>query len=379
MASEFSIYVKVKLLLGLLLFCTTAPAGTITVPSLGETIIHRPVLYLTIGSEHYLTVPPDDMGSPRFQQVRGIRNGARRIATSLSEGGAAWGMSLLSRRNQYVTREDVYEAADRLAKESENYEDPMLFVYISGHGLQNQFSFTQYFIPGNLVIDISTVEKVDPYDRIYPFSVPIIKFIREVLENSGLDYVVLVDLCRNTDEAPFDFGEMFSDKDRSEGALAAAELVGGFWRRQNIFLDSPYPVVFAAEPGEFATTVADPFDPSGTRSIGPLAQRFSLVEEFLRSSGLEMTVVDLLYHLYVDDTLDSSHPLAFSASSVSDDRLLLTALISQNGLKTDPETVYGSGSSAVYCCKPEDEPNDRWAVRNYDVPIDSILEILEGQ
>jgi hypothetical protein len=74
----------------------------------------------------------------------------------------------------------------------------------------------------------------------------------------------------------------------SQGATESLRGASAVIRFMNQFHE-PTPVVFAAEPGKTARTVADPRDPGGQVSLGPIARRMLLA--FGDSGGLHSTAV----------------------------------------------------------------------------------------
>ena len=74
----------------------------------------RELFYLIIGSEHYIPLPPQITGAAGFASIRGVVNGARHLQRALGTAGAKNGILLESREGEYVSREDVYGALEKI-------------------------------------------------------------------------------------------------------------------------------------------------------------------------------------------------------------------------------------------------------------------------
>lgn len=339
--------------------------------------VNKNIFFIVIGSEHYIKPESNDSRILYFKKVRGINNGAAHVAEILRLGGAKMGILLTSTNDGYVTREDVYKNTSAIVNKAKKSKNPFIFLYIAGHGIENNLTQTQFFVPGNLAIDKSTLKLAqdsDPFYNVYDFAIPILKLIDEQLTNSNIPYIALIDLCREKDDTTSFTFEKFAasffpkEKNHTNNRIndlsASFKIVGDFFRERNIFAGYKTPVIFSVQPNQAAITASDPLDEDRLLSVGPLARRIILTTLKLESSQ-NIPLYQFVKALVSDDSLDGETSQAFTAASLDDPAIAFVNLFEKGKEKAVMQLKYGSGKLISLCCDEKRAPKDQWSERNY--------------
>lgn len=225
-----------------------------------------------------------------------------RVAEVFQRAGAAFGVSLVSDDQHYISRIDMARALNRVHAEIVRARPahPLLVFYFAGHGISEGIGWNHFSIPGDFasrkqISDLgiddltgSTFHTADLVDTLESFKIP---------------FLVLLDTCSEGKE------QDFRNSVLSGVAQQNLREVAGVLRVINEFRES-YPVLFSAEPGKVAITAADPRDPEYS-SLGPLARRLTLIFDQVNKALTPLSLEALLSDM-TSTTLDSKTKPAIS-------------------------------------------------------------------
>lgn len=330
----------------------------------------RDILFLSVGSEHYLDVTTD-VGTQisSFARIPGVNRSATLVSDLLLRSGAKFGVTLTSRSDAVVTEDDIGAALNEIYAVSREYADPFLVVYIASHGLASGFSETHFVIPGDLVVDESSLSTVDPVSDFYWHSLPVAEIGYSYI-GGDLPYLMLVDSCRTSEDIPDQYFELMAGGEQSETMREVGEIaqqLGGS-------IGAPNFVFFSSAPGQDAATVADPFDTRGVFSVAPLARRLLLAAHRAQADNRSTLLYDLFLDMSVDPMLDDVTAPAhsntpFFADSPDEQIYFYTATVilehvGQSQEKTRHQQRIGTGTVPRLCCDgagnaPHEQPEGR--------------------
>ena len=220
--------------------------------------------YLSVGNAAYreeqLTIPD-------------ANTSARQIAGLLRKIGSEGGITLLSEENAYVTATDVKESLRTVAKAAASEADPLVVYYFIGHGRTAEpggvhASLTGAYDGRDTTTATSQIETIE---------------LREILEELGLPYLLILDNCyyREPVGGITALGRTISDKAFEMGQLIGAIPSG---LEPEIEARLPQITIYAASPGNVTQTVPHP--KSDSYAIGPLARRLLLLLDEMPEGGL---------------------------------------------------------------------------------------------
>ncbi len=272
-------------------------AVLIMMPSLVKAETDRDVFVLSIGSGDYAEA---NSGAFAFPDNDAAYLGAQRVARTFRDGGARHVLQLLGRDGEYVSAADIYTAIDEIAAEARDggAADAILIVYFSGHGFSDNFGYSLFLAPGDLIIPhaaldrdatITTVLDVEGVGVRAPTGLA----LKERLNATGIPYFLILDTCFETD-ADLDLEAL---RLVSERAADLSRDVSDVIRYLNL-PRGPHPVVFSAPPGTLALPEQDPVD--ANNFIAPMARRLVLAAQAAEARRDTLDLADLVRALTHD-------------------------------------------------------------------------------
>ena len=251
------------------------------------------IFYLCVGSEHYeQNQEKYDDGFLGLNNLEAANNSAQKMAELFQRMGAKSGRVLLTQSSIMLTQMSLIDQVNGLIKDVEKAEakNPIIIVYYAGHGFSSGDYKTHFIPPGAFVKNPKTLE----WEEWLEHSIAPLE-IREILEDSKISYVMLLDCCYH--------GELRQQELISEelqnltGTNTVMELfgeVGNILENLNTMTGSD-PVVFSCQPG--ATVATDLYDfGQGKEEVAPLCRRIHLIlDEKLKEENV--TVSDLVIML----------------------------------------------------------------------------------
>lgn len=183
--------------------------------------------------------------------------------------GSASRHLLTSSDNALITRNDIFDALDRLeAVARSTPRDDLIIVYYMGHGFGEGFGWNYFLQPGNVVIPQGEIGETDVV--VLAETLIYAGDIVDRLKETGSRFLVIFDACYEGDEVEF-ASPVFSQE-----ALRNIRDVAAIMRFMNEFHGND-PVIFSAIPGDTVPTVSSPVPgPASNFNIGPLARRLAL-------------------------------------------------------------------------------------------------------
>ena len=229
----------------------------------GSSANNPEIHYLAVGNQEYASLL--NAHKSAFEDFPGASLSVRRVGARLEDLGALYGLQLLSRNGRIVSAEDVRQALAEVISQAKKSRYPFLVVYITGHGEGESIAWHHFSVPGSAAepIDFSSLERES--QRLIPAS-----SLVEVLDRSGIKYMLLLDSCYPSKLE--DFKETVLSSVAEENLRSVAKIL----RYMNQFHQSN-PVIFSTQPGRYVSSVPDPLNPSGASSVGPLARRLLCV------------------------------------------------------------------------------------------------------
>lgn len=225
------------------------------------------LFFLAIGSDTYATAKPGVTFG--FQSLRSVAGrSAMRVSDLLTQGGARFGITLVSTDDKLVTTGDIQSALSRLHEKvsASGAKQPVAVFYFAGHGISEGLAWNHFSIPGNF---LSRKDPSDLHVEDLEMSTLHASALVDELETWKIPFIVLLDTCSEGR------GEDFRYSVLSQQAQESLRGVRAVLRFQNEFHGNN-PVIFAAEPGKVVSTVANPRSPRQA-SLGPLARRVTLL------------------------------------------------------------------------------------------------------
>ena len=340
----------------------TAAAVVMTAYS-GKAETVRDVFVLTMGSGDYADA--ESPGVFAFEDNDAAYLGARRVARTFRDGGARYVLQLLGRDGEYLSATDIYTAIDDIADEARDSgaADPILIVYFSGHGFSDNFGYSLFLAPGDLIIPyealvldktITTVLDVESVAVRAPTGL----VLKERLDATGIPYFLILDTCFETDanlnlEALRSVSEQVADLSRDvSDVLRYLNLPRG-----------PHPVVFSAQPGTLALPEQDPID--GNSFIAPLARRLVLAAQAAEASRETLDLAELVRALtHNEENFGRTPGVTWFSGSFETGSILVPGAEEQAGMDRRRGTAYAGQS----CCQESgaglapDAESVTWAV-----------------
>jgi len=208
---------------------------------------------------YFLAVGVSENVNPKYK-IGGANYSARQMAKLYQENGAKYGISLVSREGEIVTKSDIFLNINKLLEAAKNTgNDPFIIYYFCGHGISENFGYNHFSVPGDFTgTTKELIENVFTDDLVYTAEV------YDAFDDSGFDFMMLLDNCYAQDSS-----EVMNDYQSTIGKLYND--VGGIVKVMNQFRE-PHPVVFSTVPGTSVKNVKHPFK-EYAHSIGPLARR----------------------------------------------------------------------------------------------------------
>ncbi|MGB0175676.1 MAG: caspase family protein [Owenweeksia sp.] len=240
------------------------------------------VFYLAVGSSHYqqnLDSLSEDCES--FTDMPAANKSASLMAQLFEERSGGQGILLNSRRNHLLTKGEILENLNTIVNEAKttNRKQPLLVFYFCGHGVSEGAGWNQYLVPGNFTEKPSNIVRRSRAVNLRAMQDKLIHLaeISDILKESGMPYMLLIDACH---EGPV---ENFSSLDmvlRDTSVTNARELEIMLSLQKDY--GSNNPVVFATPPGTLTRVVQNP-KTSERSLVGPLCRKMLLIENELDS------------------------------------------------------------------------------------------------
>lgn len=207
---------------------------------------------------YFLSVGISQNINPNYR-IGGANYSARQMAKLFQENGAKYGISLVSREGEIVTKSDIFLNINKLLEAAKNTgRDPFMVYYFCGHGVSENFGYNHFSIPGDFIGN-SEIIKNDFTDYLVHTAE-----IYDAFDKSGNDFMMLLDNCYAQDSS-----EVMQDYQSTIGELYRD--VSNIIKVMNQFRE-PNPVIFSTVPGTTVKNVKHPFN-EYPLSIGPLARR----------------------------------------------------------------------------------------------------------
>ncbi len=305
-----------------------------------------PVYVLSIGSGDYAQSDDNDYFS--FGSNEAAYLGARRVARTFSQNGARHVIQVLGRDGERVSRSDIFGSIDDIVDRARRDPsgNPLLVVYLSAHGLSDDFGYNLFVMPGDVVIDKTRLDMTDPnLMRIADIdgvetAAPSAREIFDALEQTGLEFLLLVDTCYETTTGL----DLTALRRVSRQMADLAGNVSDIIRFMSLPRD-PHPMVFSAPPGSLAHPALDPLSARGD-FIAPLARRIVLASQSLGSGG-SLGLSQLVEHLVYESADPEADPGGITwYSGALSDRAILRAGVGSGTIDKRRGTSY----SVTPCC-----------------------------
>ena len=305
------------------------------------------VFFVAVGSEDYVSVDADALRD--FPRIRGVNRSAKRIANILQAGGAEYGILLTSTPGAFVGVTDVMTALNDVIERVERSKsrNPLIIVYLAGHGISEGIGWHQFSVPGNLVIEYKDLNFLDiealSKRAISPGNVS------DLLEEAGLAHLVIVDTCYEGTAVSFETPVL------SETAIQNLSATAAILRFMNEFRQTD-PILFSTEPGTLVSTVVDPRSTGGTKSIAPLARRLTLIAD--QAAGQRTLSLRAVVQKMSDPSLDrlTRPAVTHAVPDAIWDRVLLGKISEVGG---EIEFRVGTAIDSTLCCPVEEGSVDK--------------------
>jgi hypothetical protein len=335
---------------------------------------HFDVFFLAVGSGSYAAADNGDINA--LHSILGAVKSAKVFAQLMEKGGSRFGVTLVSDRNRFVTREDIYAALSYVGEviSKSHSLHPLLIFYFAGHGVSEGHAWNLFALPGdfvyrgeNITTDLAALDHA---------SINAGMLVAHLTE-MHLRFIVLFDTCYegvptrwawtatslvadpskiNTDCSQditglcanllLQMAPVIKMELGMAQAIASLNTVVDPLRKANRF-ENTDPVLFSTEPGTTVPTVADPRDtePQAT-AVAPLARRTMLIlDPVLRQRG-SLSMADFLLRMKSPD-LDPATQAAVSYSATPKDASFLLVRQASEGHE---ELRIGTGDKPNVCC-----------------------------
>jgi hypothetical protein len=332
------------------------------------------VFYVAIGSGSYAASHLDRVkGLP---EIPGAAKSAKAVANLLSQGGSIFGVTLVSDDTHFVTRADMADALSAVLDDirTTHPRHPLFVVYFAGHGIADGYSWEHFLLPGNVVYNDELPSIVFHYSptmlEVTLGAATLVDWLRQ----ANVPFLVLLDTCYEGKQADFiwkpiappktsegcrnditGFCQEFMknmqgaekfDAQMEEMTASLNEMLANY-RRANRF-ENTYPVLLSAEPGQIASTVADPFnDDPQEDAVAPLARRAMIILGSVIQHHRVLSLRSFLKQMN-SQTLDHVTKPAVTYSAVPKEAdLLLGGRVLLAGRTEDR---LGTGTKSETCC-----------------------------
>lgn len=251
------------------------------------------VFFVAIGSDNYA----QPAGASHFSPLQNAADrSGERVADLLHRAGARFGVSLVSDDTHYVSRTDVMRALNQVHTQfvQSRATHPLLVFYFAGHGISEGIGWNHFSVPGDFASsrDIATLG-IEELTAATLHAADLV----DTLESYKIPFLLLLDTCSEGKREDFRHSVLSGMAQQNLRDTAAILRVLNEFR-------NTYPVLFSAEPGTVASTVADPRDPN-FYSLGPLARRLTIIFDRANQSHAPFSLSQLLADLS-STTLDAT-------------------------------------------------------------------------
>ena len=328
--------------------------------SLGKAETSRDIFVLSIGSGDYAEAENPDASA--FDDNDAAYLGARRVARLFRDGGARHVLQLLGRDGEYVSAADIYTAIDDIASEARDSgaADPVLVVYFSGHGFSDNFGYSLFLAPGDLIIPHAALVPNKPMKTVRDVEgvgdrAPTGLALKERLDATGISYFMILDTCFETDTNL----DLEALRLISEQAAELSHDVSDIIRFLNL-PRGPHPVVFSAPPGTLALPEQDPIDVDSM--IAPMARRLVLAAQAAEAKRETLNLFELVRALTDDEENFGKNPGVTWFDGSFETGSILTP---GSGAQASMERRRGTAYAAQLCCQEGvsgSEPNAETAI-----------------
>ena len=321
--------------------------------------------FLAVGSSAY--IKPTKVGEHGLPSLgNDMTASAKLVADILSRNGAVSGIVLTSTPTLFISRGDVEAALSALSErvKADHPSNPLVVVYIAGHGISEGIAWTHFSVPGNFVYG-APLDRLD-VDAVAQHTV-YAAGVADELDRLKVPYLLLLDSCYSG--TPADFNSPFL----SPTALTNLRDVAAVLRFVNEFHQSN-PVVFSARPGTEAQTASDPRNRSG--SLAPIARRLLLLSRKVEAAGTNLTLSMTVNRLTSVD-LDSETlppPISNATPSRLDSILIGSSVASRAAI----EERQGSATNEDLCCNTGPEAASTAPSQTQTYRVRGTL-VFEGQ
>ncbi|MBI0401134.1 caspase family protein [Cyclobacterium marinum] len=231
----------------------------------------RDVYFLSVGISKSVN-PTNKIGGANYS--------AREMAKLFQENGAKYGISLVSREGEIVTKSDIFLNINKLLEAAKNTgNEPFIIYYFCGHGISENFGYSHFSVPGDFTGTSKNIIENDFTDELVSTAE-----IFDAFDVSGYDFMMLLDNCYAQDSS-----EVMNDYQSTIGQLYSD--VSDIVKVMNQFRE-PHPVIFSTVPGTSVKNVEHPFKEYAL-SVGPLARRSLLAAR----NSTDLNLSELVKHL----------------------------------------------------------------------------------
>lgn len=226
--------------------------------------------YLSVGSGFY--EPLGKEAPHKLSDVSSANLSAEMMSKLFDSVGAKKGTSLISTKKKAIRKFDILKAIKQTIKAAKKEKNPFIFFYFCGHGFTNGELEAHFMATGEFQYNTKNLT----YEEWIEASLPPLD-IRELLEESKIPYMMLVDTCDDGEKKEMD---TFTDFEiESFGLEKADELMKNTYA---ILIElnrmtGPNPVVFSAKAGTFATILPYTFKDGIIRKVGPICRKAHIV------------------------------------------------------------------------------------------------------
>lgn len=266
--------------------------------------VKNEIYYFSVGSEHYERDQSKvENGFNGLLQVRGVVESAKRIKSLFDTIGAKGGELLVSEDYTFITKEKLFNGLKEAIRNAKKLKlrNPLFVFYYCGHGFTNGELQAMFIPPG----DLTRNPKKFTYEEWLENTISPVE-IREILEESGLRYMIILDCCY--------------EGDLKEAETLNPKLVDliGFEIMDDLMKESykiiivmnqmsgPDPVLFSAISGKSVPIVKYEFS-DGIKKVGQLCRRmYKIFNEKLKDSGV--TLSDFMVMMQYDDLDTETSP-----------------------------------------------------------------------
>lgn len=262
--------------------------------------------YVAVGSDHYKS----------FDELKGMGISARVTAEYFERFGAEFGVTLRSKRNKYISKQDILKEIDRVQRQmqSESGKDIVLIFYYAGHCLGEPLTGQQWIFPGNIDAPRSKLDRMVINSDVFDDRLLSLITLNGSLGNSlATQTMVIMDCCYSAGDNVFPkISSYFTEKLGLRHLNFITDL-----RRVNLSDDPWNTNLYATLPGSRTYPVTPPkfMTDRIVYNIGPLARRLSLVLNKLEGTSHVMS-----YQAFVDSMqLSNLDPKTEVARSYNND------------------------------------------------------------